>query len=99
MLQVSTRISKELMKKLKYLENIEKIDRSTLIRKLISMGIKEYSSELALNSYLKGDVTTWKAAELAGLSLYEFLDLLKTRRIPTQYTLEDLETDLRKVKK
>ncbi len=98
-IQISTRVSKEILKKLEYLEKKEKMDRSTLLRKLISIGLKEYSTELALNSYFKGEVTAWKAAELAGLSLYEFIDLLKARRIPAQYTLADLEEDLRNVKK
>jgi len=87
------------MKKLEYLEEIEKIDRSTLLRRLFSMGIKEYLTEIALNTYLKGEVSAWKAAELADLTLYEFIDLLKIRRIPAQYALEDLEEDLRNVGK
>lgn len=87
------------MKKLEYLEEIEKIDRSTLLRRLFSMGIKEYLTEIALTTYSRGEITAWKAAELADLTLYEFIDLLKIRRIPVQYTLEDLEEDLRNVEK
>jgi len=98
-IQISTRISKEILKKLEYFEKRERMDRSTLLRKLISLGLKEYATEIALNSYNRGEITAWKAAELAGVSLYEFIDLLKVRKIPAQYTLADLEEDLRNVKK
>ena len=51
--------------------------------------------EYALKLYSEGKCTAWKAAEIAKLSLYEFIDELKKRRIPAQYTLEDLEEDLK----
>lgn len=49
---------------------------------------------VALELYREGRVSLGKAAEIAGLSLREFLYELRTRRIPLNYDLEELEEDL-----
>ena len=43
----------------------------------------------------EGRVSLGKAAEIAGLSLREFLYELRIRRIPLNYDLEELEEDLK----
>ncbi|HDM91789.1 MAG TPA: hypothetical protein ENG69_00130 [Candidatus Korarchaeota archaeon] len=92
--QVATRISDEMLRDLEEVEREEKLDRATALRKLISLGLKRWKLDRAIRLYSKGRVTAWRAAELAGVALYEFLEELKARRIPAQYTLEDLEEDL-----
>lgn len=51
----------------------------------------------ALELYREGRVSLGKAAEIAGLSLREFLYELRIRRIPLNYDLEELEEDLKVV--
>lgn len=51
--------------------------------------------EHALDLYKKGKITLWKAAELAGLSLWEILEIVRKRKIPMYYTLEDVEEDIK----
>ena len=48
-----------------------------------------------LELYREGRVSLGKAAEIAGLSLREFLYELRIRRIPLNYDLEELEEDLK----
>lgn len=50
--------------------------------------------ELAVHLYEQGRLSIGKAHELAGLSLWEFRQLLGFRRIPTHFAAEDLEQDL-----
>ena len=56
-------------------------------------------TEDALRAYQDGKVTLWKAAELAGLSLRAMMELVKEKKIPIPYTMEDLERDLEYVKR
>jgi predicted HTH domain antitoxin len=50
--------------------------------------------ELAVHLYEQGRLSIGKAHELAGLSLWEFRQLLGLRRIPPHFSAEDLEQDL-----
>lgn len=88
---VTARLGKELVKEIQEIAREESIDRSSAIRRLIKMGLKEYKTEKALNLYRDGKVTLWRAAELAGDSLREMMDTIKARDIPYQYDVEALE--------
>lgn len=50
--------------------------------------------ELAVHLYAQGRLSLGKAHELAGLSLWEFRQLLGLRRIAPHFEAEDLEQDL-----
>lgn len=56
--------------------------------------VDELRTELAVHLYEQGRLAVGKAHELAGLSLWEFRQLLGSRRIPPHYEVEDLERDL-----
>ena len=55
----------------------------------------EFRKELAVALYQRGALSFGKARDLAGLSKYEFGQLLGRRRIERHYGLEELEDDLR----
>jgi predicted HTH domain antitoxin len=45
--------------------------------------------------YEKGKISQSKAAEIAGVSRFEFLEILKKNRVsPFQYTAEDLDQEI-----
>ena len=50
--------------------------------------------ELAIEIYREGRWSTRKAGEFAGMNRWEFMDVLKARKIPMPYTREMLEQDL-----
>ena len=54
--------------------------------------------ELALALYTKRELTLGQAAEVARLSQAEFQRELGQRKIPINYTLEDLQSDLQAVR-
>ena len=50
--------------------------------------------EMAIHLYAQRRLSIGKARELAGMALWEFRQLLATRRISPHYDLEDLDEDV-----
>ena len=92
---VSTRVSPDIEKELEWYAKRENVGKTVAVRRILDRGLKEVRLEHALDLYGKGKVTLWKAAEIAGISLWEILDIVRERRIPMNYTLEDVEEDLK----
>ena len=59
----------------------------------------ELKLELAIWLYAQGRLSAGKARELAGLSLWEFRQVVSTRHITTHYDIDDLQDDLSAVSK
>ena len=51
--------------------------------------------ESALQQYQKGKITLLKAAEKAGTSLWEILEIVREKKIAMHYTKEDAEKDIK----
>ena len=92
---VASRIPLELLEDLKKIEEIEHLDRSTALRRLLYSGIREWKLERAAKLYQENRVTMERAAEEAGVSIREIMEYLRQKKIPMQYDLEDFERDLR----
>lgn len=75
-----------------YLEE-EQLDRSTAVRKLLAEGLDTWRKERALEKLDRGDVTFMRAAEMAGLSVWDFARLAKERDV-TWVGSEQLADDL-----
>jgi predicted HTH domain antitoxin len=58
----------------------------------------EIKQELALSLYAARKVTLIQAVDIAGVVFFEFQGLLKDRRIPRHYGIEDLEQDMRNLR-
>ncbi|MCK4488452.1 MAG: UPF0175 family protein [Desulfobacterales bacterium] len=56
--------------------------------------VNELKVEIAVSLYAQGRLSVGKARELAGMSLWEFRQLLAFRRISPHYDLADFEEDL-----
>ena len=54
----------------------------------------ELKVEMAVHLYTQGRLSVGKARELAGLTLWEFRQLLASRRIPPHYDEADLDEDI-----
>ena len=92
---ITLRLPPQTAKKLKEIAKKEGKDRSTLIRELLEKGVKEKSLDQAVELYRTGQVTAWKAAQLAGVSLWAFYKKLEEKGIIIQYSEHDLEQDLK----
>lgn len=91
---VTTRLSEDEVLKLDWLARFQHTNRSQVLRKVIDEGLEEELIVQALQQYQKGEITLWKAAELAGKSLSRMMDEAQKRKIPHQYSIEDLRQDL-----
>jgi predicted HTH domain antitoxin len=60
--------------------------------RLTAQGVKV---ELAVHLYAVRRLSIGKARELAGLSPWQFRQILASRQIPAHYDVEDLEDDVR----
>ena len=56
--------------------------------------LNDLKVEIAVSLYAQDRLSVGKARELAGMSLWEFRQLLGSRRISPHYDLNDLEQDL-----
>ena len=92
---ISARVSKERMELVEEIARAEKVDRSTVLDRALEHYAREWRLRRALESYTEGRVTLSRAAEVAGLSVWEMIDAIERRRTPPQYDIEDLEDDLK----
>jgi len=59
---------------------------------------RELKTELALSLYSQGRLSIGKARELAGMSLWEFRQILGFRHIPPHYDQNELNRDIATLK-
>ncbi len=54
---------------------------------------------LSVELYREGLISNGKAAEIAKASIWEMQEILAQRKIPLNYYSEDIETDIKTLKK
>jgi predicted HTH domain antitoxin len=91
---VGARLPPELVRGLELIEGVEQSDRSTTLRRLLSQAIRDWKLEHYARLYGDRTVSLARAAQDAGVSLWEMMDYVRTRRIAGQYDIEDFERDL-----
>ena len=91
---ISTRIPDDTEEKLMWFAKKEQVGKAIALRKIIERGLRETRLEHAIDLYKHGRITLWKSAEIAGISLWDMLQIVRERRIPMKYTLKDVEKDL-----
>jgi len=92
---LSVRVPREVRKMLEELARLEGRDRAEIAREILAKGVREKRIEVAARLYREGKATLWKAAEIAGLSLWEMIAELKRRNLELQYGPRELEEDLK----
>ncbi|MEI6675808.1 MAG: UPF0175 family protein [Verrucomicrobiota bacterium] len=95
---VSTRLEAADLSLIQSLAELEGCDRATLIKSLVRNGLKNLRRERAVEAFRREEVTLSRAAELAGLSLWDFLALMDLERLELHYDVAELEEDLRDLK-
>ncbi|MFQ6075077.1 MAG: UPF0175 family protein [Candidatus Bathyarchaeia archaeon] len=93
---IAARVPKEVHELIEQISVEEGVDKSTVIRRLLDLGLAEWRLENALRKYQRGEVTLLKASEVAGISIYEMVTIIREREIPYRYDLSDLEEYVRK---
>ncbi|MFQ6057257.1 MAG: UPF0175 family protein [Anaerolineae bacterium] len=92
--QLNIRIPESLIKELERIAAEEQMDRTSVARKLLTEGVHRWRLAHALRLYEQGKITKERAAEMAGVSIYDILDELRQRGTVAQYGLKELREDL-----
>ena len=96
---VTARLPREMLEEIEATAEREKVDRSELIRRLLDAALRQRRIDEAVKDYRDGKVTLWRASMMAGLSLRELMEIVKERKVPVPYTLDELDRDLEYVKR
>lgn len=88
---VTVRLSKRDLERVEALRVLEDVDRSTLIKEFIEDGLCRRVVAL----YQKGKLTAGRAAEVLGVSLREFLEMLEREGVPVNWDSESVREYLK----
>ena len=78
---ISVKIPEELKKEIKELMKEEGLEEGIALRKLLTMAISEWKKERALKMLTDGKISYLKAAEEAGMNVWDFAELLKEKKV------------------
>ncbi len=95
--RVSIIIPTELKQDLEALKSRLHLDQSTLIRQLLTGAVQEKKVEIAVEEYKSGKKSLGKAAEFAGLSIWEFLDELHRRGVGLVISSDEVDEEIRRI--
>ncbi|MDG6898475.1 MAG: UPF0175 family protein [Nitrososphaerota archaeon] len=95
--RISFVVPAEMKKTLEELQRLTGEDKSTLLRALVNKGLAETKMDIAADRYVKGKASLGRAAEISGVSPWEFLDELRRRNVGLKYSIADAEEEVARV--
>jgi predicted HTH domain antitoxin len=97
--KISIVISDDLKKEIDKLKELFQEDQSALIRRLLWKSIVQEKIEFAIKEYINDKISMGKAAELAGVSIWEMIDELKKRNVALKYKISEAQSEIEKMLK
>jgi len=97
--KISIIIPEELKREIDYLKDYFEEDQSSLVRRLLRIGIKSEKLEIAFKLYVDGKISLGRSAELANISIWEMIDLIYGRKIALKYKLSEAREEIDKILK
>lgn len=91
---IGIRLDDKILGKVEAVGREERLDRSTTVRLLLEEGYKSYSKRKAIDDYKSGKLTMSKAAERAGITVWEMEQSLVSQGYKSQYSTIDFEEEL-----
>lgn len=95
---IGIRLDSAFLNRIRALSKEEHLDRSTAIRILLEEGYKNYLARKAAENYIAGKFTISKAAENAGITVWEMEQYLINKGFKSQYSTEDLREEINRIK-
>ena len=95
-ISVSARIPEDVSKELESFMKEESLEKSASIRKLLSEGLKRWKEQRALKALEEGKISFLKAAQLSGLSVWDFADLVREKGIIWIKSPKFISSDIKK---
>ncbi len=78
---ITVRLSNRNLKRVQAVQELENVDRSTLVKEFIEDGLRER----VISLYQKGKISAGRSAEILCISLREFLELLENKCLPVKW--------------
>jgi predicted HTH domain antitoxin len=71
------RLDSELERAVEEVVKQESVTKSTALRMLVGEGYREWKLRRAIQQLKDGKVSVWKASKLAGMTLWDFVEMIK----------------------
>lgn len=91
---VATRLGEDELALLDDLAGRAGLDRASMTKKLVRCGMAEMRFENAASAYREGRMTLSRAAEVAGISLWDMIARMGEKDLVLQYGVRELDEDL-----
>ncbi len=88
MSNLSVRMKKKTIEELDKIAKLLKLDRATIVRRIVAEGIEKQKIEVAIKLYQKGE-TLERAANLTEASVWDLIDEIKRRGIVSEFDIEE----------
>jgi len=95
--QINIRVPDAIAAELDDLAQREQSTRIVLARQILVEGIAGRKQDAALRLYTEGKVSKARAAELAGVSLWEMMAAIDAAAVPSGYSLQEAVEDVRRL--
>ncbi|HYN89170.1 MAG TPA: UPF0175 family protein [Ardenticatenaceae bacterium] len=95
--QINLRVPDAVVSDLDLLAEHDHTARVDVARQILLDGIMVRKRDLALRLYREGRVSKSRAAEVAGLSLWEMMDLIDRAEISSESTVEEAVEEVRRL--
>ena len=91
---VSTRISEDELDLLDEMAVRSGLDRASMTKTLLRRGLEQLRFDEAVAAYRASRVTLSRAAEIAGISIWDLIGRMDEQELTIHYGIADLEEDL-----
>lgn len=91
---VAARLEDSEVKEIAALVKSSDLDRAALLKKILRTGMNHFRLDLSMEKYRKREVSLGRAAEIAGVSIVEFLSKMKHYDVTLNYDVAEFEKDL-----
>jgi len=91
---ITSRLPDEMVKELEEISKIEKLDKSSIIRRLLNKAFITWKIEHTIKLLKSNEISLGKASEMCNLSIWDFLSKLAEYKIPIHFDIEELKQDL-----
>jgi len=92
---LSVRLKEDNLKELDKLANLLGVDRATIVRDVIKIGLETKKIDIAIELYQKGN-TLEQAAKITNTSLWDLIDEVKKRDITSKSDIEQMKSMIMK---
>jgi predicted HTH domain antitoxin len=96
-IQINLRVPEEVASDLDRMAEQKHVTRIDVAHQILLEGVAERKRSLALDLYRQGKASKSKAAELAGISLWEMMDWIEREEVASSFTLKDAVEEVRRL--